>query len=147
MSGNWPPSDLPNLREEHHAVTSPATDDYNCIAWAAGDTVNWWWPDDPRIGYGYWPKNVPRAETILAFLQAYATIGYIQCDDATLELGFEKIALYTLNGIPTHAARQLPDGRWTSKLGPYEDIEHVNLECLQGPCYGRIAVFLKRAIS
>ena len=28
-----------------------------------------------------------------------------------LEAGFQKIVIYVLNGEPTHAARQLPDGR------------------------------------
>jgi hypothetical protein len=147
MSGSWPATDFPALREEHLEVTSDATDDYNCIAWAADDTETWWWPDDPEIGYGYWPPNIPRAETILAFALAYATLGYLSCDDGSMEAGFEKIALYVSDeGIPTHAARQLPDSRWTSKLGPFEDIEHVNLECLQGPCYGKVAAYLKRAI-
>jgi len=147
MSGSWSPSDFPALRDEHHEVTSHSTDDYNCVAWAADDSETWWWPDDPEVGYGYWPPNVPRAETVLAFQLAYATLGYVQCDNASVEVGFEKIALYVLNdGTPTHAARQLPDGRWTSKLGHCEDIEHVNLECLQGPLYGKVSVYLKRPI-
>jgi hypothetical protein len=147
MSGSWRPNEFPNLQEKLHEVTSPSTDDYNCIAWAAGDIENWWWPDDPEIGYGYWPLNVPRAETVLAFLQAYSTLRYVQCNDGLLEVGFEKIALYVLNGIPTHAARQLPNGDWTSKLGPHEDIRHANLECLHGPCYGKVAAFMRRPVA
>jgi len=61
-------------------------------------------------------------------------------------VGFEKIALYSNANESTHAARQLPDGQWTSKLGDFEDIKHVNVECLQGPCYGIAIGYLKRQI-
>lgn len=145
MSGSWPISDFPDLQEEHHEVTSQATREYNCIAWAAGDVENWWWPDE--MGTAYWPANVPREQTILAFVLAYGTIGFVPCDRGSLEVGFEKIALYASAGEPTHAARQLPNGRWTSKLGEFEDIAHVNIECLHGPCYGQVAIYLKRPIS
>ena len=38
---------------------------------------------------------------------------------------------------PTHAARQLESGEWTSKLGKdFEDIPHTTLDALNGPVYG-----------
>ncbi|KYC37161.1 hypothetical protein WA1_46890 [Scytonema hofmannii PCC 7110] len=51
----------------------------------------------------------------------YQTFGYTRCNSFELESGFQKIAIYTkpsgeLDGVPTHVARQLPNGRWTSKL-------------------------------
>jgi hypothetical protein len=46
------------------------------------------------------------------------------------------VALYADGqGVPLHAARQWPDGRWTSKLGAMEDIEHA-LQDLVGSEYG-----------
>ena len=56
-------------------------------------------------------------------------VRYEECQSAALDAGYEKIALYALqndNGVlvPTHAAKQLRDGRWMSKLGGLEDIEH-----------------------
>jgi hypothetical protein len=33
------------------SVTSPADTLTNCIAWAAGDTTQWWWPREPAEGY------------------------------------------------------------------------------------------------
>ena len=33
---------FPNLEAGNYAVTSPSTPEYNCIAWAAGDTETWW---------------------------------------------------------------------------------------------------------
>jgi hypothetical protein len=45
--------------------------------------------------------------------------------------------------VPKHAARQLPNGRWTSKLGVSEDIEHA-LHDLTGLIYGSVALVFKR---
>ncbi len=145
MPGSWPPNDLPNLTDNNHVVTSPYSRRYNCIGWAAGVDIQWWWP----VGRYYWPPNVPREETVEAFVRAYATIGYIECDDGSLEADFEKVAIYAVQeaggGLtPTHAARQLLDGRWTSKLGPCEDIEHASPEDVNGPSYGDVVAYLKR---
>ncbi len=144
MSGSWPPADFPKLQEADREITSESTHEYNCIAWAAGDTDRWWWPDE--MGTAYWPPGAPRQRTMLAFALAYGTLGYVPCDDGGLEVGCEKIVLYQDADGPTHAARQLPDGRWTSKLGNFEDIAHRTPECLEGPCYGRVFQYLKRQI-
>lgn len=69
------------------------------------------------------------------------------CPDAVLEEGYEKVAIYaSRGGEATHAARQLPNGRWTSKCGENIDIEHV-LEGLEGPAYGEVAKILKRELK
>ena len=60
------------------------------------------------------------------------------------------MALYgDAGGAPTHVARQLPSGAWTSKLGDWEDIEHQTLASLEerpgaAPAYGKVARILKR---
>ena len=41
------------------------------------------------------------------------------------------------------AAGRLPSGKWTSKLGSLEDIEH-ELRDLEGRHYGRVQLILKR---
>ncbi len=133
---------FPKLRETGYEITSPETREYNCIAWAADDTANWWWPPQPG-GVSYWPTQVSAACTVGAFSEAFATLGYKECADGRAETGFEKIALYAKGDKPTHAARQLPDGRWTSKLGKLEDVEHT-LEGLSECGYGQVVLFLKR---
>jgi hypothetical protein len=56
----------------------------------------------------------------------------------------EKIAIFAdATGSPTHAARQLTSGRWTSKLGEAEDIEH-ELRAIEGDIYGTVVAILKR---
>jgi hypothetical protein len=47
--------------------------------------------------------------------------------------------------VPTHAARQLRSGAWTSKLGISEDVEH-ELRALEGEIYGVVALILTRPI-
>ncbi|BAZ29430.1 hypothetical protein NIES4074_18760 [Cylindrospermum sp. NIES-4074] len=138
--------DFPNLVTQGYKLTSPDTTDYNCVAWAAEDEQNWWWPDAQNEEY--WPPDIPREETLKAFQQAFQTLGYELCQDDALESGFQKIAIYAnSNKIPTHVARQLPDGKWTSKLGQDEDIEHSNLLGLTGnPGYGEVACIMKRPI-
>ncbi|MCP4372396.1 MAG: hypothetical protein GY797_30465 [Deltaproteobacteria bacterium] len=79
------------------------------------------------------------------YIEACKTLGYSVCEDAENENNFEKIAIYAdSNGKPTHAARQLNSGKWTSKLGSLEDIEHHSLECLELSNYGSVTVILKR---
>ena len=98
------------------------------------------------MGQYFWPAGVPRRLTIEAFVEAYALLGYAKCGDGSLEPGFEKIAIYS-KGLPTHAARQLSDGRWTSKLGQSEDISHDAVETVEGPLYGTVEVYMKRPQS
>ena len=101
------------------------------------------WPD-AAPDY-FWPSNITQQETIEAFTEFYATHGYEMCDDKTLEVGFEKIALYLEDNEVTHAARQLQSGYWSSKLGiALEDIEHDTLEALERPGYGQSRVFMRR---
>lgn len=137
---------FPGLQHSAYQRTSPPTRDYNCIAWAAGDTKRWWWPDDdPDDDSRYWPDGIPREETIAAFLAAFAFLGYVPCEEESAEEGVEKVALFaTAEGEPTHAARQLLVGRWTSKLGELDDIEH-NLHDISGDLYGTVVHVLKRS--
>ncbi len=132
---------FPQLAHTGCRIVSACSREYNCIAWAAGEQDRWWWPDANDIGY--WPADVPREETIDAFIRAYQTLGFASCDDATLEPGSEKVAIYALAGKPIHAARQLSNGRWTSKLGNCEDIEHT-LDGLTGSTYGSVVQIMRR---
>lgn len=138
---------FPSLFANGYAVMSEEDFQYNCIAWAAGDenTQNWWTPFSLGHGY-YWPEGLPKRADLDTFAKLYEICGgYTGCETGELESGFEKIALDVGNdGEVTHAARQIPDGTWTSKLGEWEDINHRAPESLCGPDYGTVAKFLKR---
>jgi hypothetical protein len=136
---------FPGLCGSAYQVTSPPDTGYNCPAWAASDPGRWWWPDTPPKRY--WSAGVLREETLVAFQQAFTSLGYLPCASDELEAGFEKVAVFAdADGFPTHAARQLTTGRWTSKLGELEDIEHA-LRDLEGVEYGKVALVLRRAVS
>lgn len=101
---------FPGLRTSSFRVTSAATREYNCIGWAAGDTARWWWPDPDPDAAAYWPSSAPLKETVDAFVAAFATLGYVTCSGEHVESGFEKVALFVADGVPTHAVRQRPNG-------------------------------------
>jgi hypothetical protein len=141
MSSDEIEAAFPALTARKYEVTSPATFDYNCIAYAAGDEVNWWWPDPMNVAH--WPAKAPREETIEAFVEAFRLLGYeLSPDDAPRD-GFEKVAIFALGQLPTHAARLHRGGYWISKLGVSEDIRH-DLKDLEGDVYGRVVCVLQR---
>lgn len=133
---------FPKLSSGNYRVTSPPDNRYNCIALAAGDTSQWWWPlSDARY---YWPPTISREATIDAFVSVFRSFGYELCDGAEVKGGYEYVALFAdAANVPTHAARQLPGGKWTSKLGEAEHIEH-ELRDLEGDAYGTVVAVLRR---
>ncbi len=134
--------DLPRLTPQNHRVTSPAAVEYNCVAWAAGDTENWWQPGV------YWPVAAPWQEYGIGALAAvFGALGFEACEDDRPEPGFEKVALYGNNLYYTHAARQLPGGKWTSKLGKAEDIEHDTPDVVAGGIYGELVEIMRRPLD
>jgi hypothetical protein len=132
--------EFPRLTADNHRVTSPATEEYNCIAWSAGDTERWWQPGV------YWPVPATTYDREV-LVQAFLARGYEPCPDGGVEEGLEKVALYAAGEFYTHAARQLPSGRWTSKLGRDVDIEHDTPDAVAGGLYGEVFGFMKRAMS
>jgi len=135
---------FPDLPKEGYLRTSDPSIDYNCVAWAAGDDKQWWEPD--RMGLFHWPAGVRREWNTQSLSAVFQAQKYILCADGTHEHGYEKIAIYAKQGVPTHVARQLPGGRWTSKLGPLDDITHT-LDGLAGKEYGQPHRFLRRQLS
>ncbi len=135
---------FPRLKRVQYSLTSAESPAYNCIAWAVGDTRRWWWPD-PRP-FAFWPPSAPLEEELAAFTTAFGTLGYVTCVDGALEAGYEKVAIFAdSQGKPKHAARQLPNGKWSSKLGKHEDISH-SVYGLEGGTYGDVVQYLRRKI-
>jgi hypothetical protein len=132
---------FPNLKAAGYEKRSDATEDYNCFAFAANQTTC---RLDPTGGPDCdWPDNILPTLFISSFLELYRSYGFEVCDNGDLEEGHEKIAIYVNEA--EHAARQLPSGKWTSKIGDDEDIEHNTLQSLEG-YYGKLAKFMKRPI-
>jgi hypothetical protein len=105
-----------------------------------------------------WPVNVPGAfwpipldpldpVSLKEFIKAFEHEGYEVCgENSEFEDGYEKVAIFVdQDGIPTHAARMLPSGIWTSKMGKGEDIDHDTLNVVEGNEYGKAKAFLKKS--
>ena len=137
---------FPNINEENIKITSPIDDSYNCIAFAYGRSDIKYWPDDSDMGDDCeWPNDIKRGNNMDSFINLFESIGYIICDNENFEQGYEKICIYEKDDVPKHAAKQLLNGNWSSKLGDYFDVEHSISALLDGR-YGNISVFMKREI-
>jgi hypothetical protein len=138
---------FPRLAQGSYTITSPYDKRYNCIAYAAGDTGNWWWPLPTDVKEVFWPAGITRAETLAAFHELFASLGFSEWTAEDADSGFEKIALFANDdALPLHSAWQLPSGRWASKLGECEDIEH-ELHDLEGEAYGTVVMLMKRQVA
>lgn len=161
---------FPKLSAAGYEKTSPATGSptkpgsYNCIGWAAGDTWHgFWWPHPT----GYWPRCIKREPTVACFIKTFRLLGYRVCEHSGREFLYHKIALYAIHQSlaprpipesvddfvdwkPTHMARQLWDGTWTSKCGWNEDIKHFTLDALESyrslDAYGSPVLYMRRFV-
>ena len=135
-------SNFPRLAADGYRLTSDPSEEQNCIGHAADRPGEWWDPAEDTI----WPDGVPRDYNVDSLVAVFLTLGYTLCDSGTHEVGYEKVAIYSDDDEYTHAARQLADGSWTSKLGPDDDIVHPTPESLAGGTYGNVVRMLKRPI-
>jgi hypothetical protein len=133
----------PNFRPGvNGAWTSGQSPLYNCIAHSVGSVLTYIWPDaDEQYP---WPPNIDRAETVAAFVEFYCACGFEVCADASPEPEYEKVVIFVLDGAVSHAALQLPDGSWTSKIGDLADIMHRTLDAAGGGLNGKPVQALKR---
>jgi hypothetical protein len=142
----------PGLRTSHLKVTSERDHRYNCVAWAMGDNKYKWMADpiilnDPSaVPYCYWPEGAPREDTLRGWIAMLRLRGFRRCSSAVYEAAYERVAIYGKVDRPMHMALQKSNGRWTSKLGEENDIEH-ELEGLNDSKYGRVLIVLRRKLN
>ena len=134
---------FPGLSTEGYEIVGESSDRYNCIAYAAGDADRWWSYHRRR----YWPDYAVRSDSIESLIEVFAGLGFQQCQDSSLESGYEKVALYEEQGVWTHAALQTSTGRWRSKMGQGPVIEHLNPESLSDGIYGNPTIYMRRSAS
>ena len=148
---------FPGLRD--YSIDAPSTYNYNCAAWAMGDTARWWWPG-AKTGNQFWPEGVYSehsralesfddlfvnnlgATAIEAELDEDGLPKQMKPEDAALENGFVKIALMGFGQRATHLVRQESDGSWSSKLGANPRITHDLFEMEEGQ-YGNVIKIYK----
>ena len=141
-------AEFPKLKESGCTPKSDPDEQYNCIAWAAGEDHRWWEPCEGR----HWPLPATGSwsdYSIDSLAAAYAEFGFVECEEelkkACLhEPGIQKVALFGRSGEFLHAARQLKHGEWTSKLGPDDDIRHSLADGVEGGTFGNLEKVMKR---
>lgn len=138
-NSEWMEEYFPSLKNCDYRIVSEANVEYNCVAWATGDSSRWW-----SYLQGYYWLDANRTEEIASLIEVFVKLGYEACEGTAVEDGYDKIALYSKGQTWTHAARQLPNGRWASKLGVSEDIEHPTLDSLVGDYYGSIYCVMRK---
>ncbi len=139
---------FPLLVEGQYRRTSSQTPDYNCIGFALDDEKHWWQPVNEDWDRGMaWHRDAPDEDELATYIRLFELHEYECCDSPDLEVGFEKVAIYW-GDDGVHVARQKTSGKWESKLGRLEDIEHDTLELLETdgnkPAYGKVEQILKR---
>jgi hypothetical protein len=138
---------FPDLNSDSKFRISSSVDfKYNCIAYALIITDKWVWPLKDKDGI-WWPEELPKNIAINTFIKLFELKSYSVCENGEMEDGFQKIVIYTEEANPnevTHAARQLNDGNWTSKLGSGNDIIHSDPSSIEGEIYGKVSTFMKR---
>lgn len=133
---------FPGLSLTAHSRTSDSSPDYNCLAWAIGETHRWW--ESYNLPGYHWPNGIKGDGSVKSVIKALRLSGFVRCKDGTIEEQFEKLAIYGESGEFMHIARQLADGKWTSKFGKSIDMSHDNAECLCGDEYGAVEAYMRR---
>ena len=149
---------FPDLRRDSKFdITSPETDIYNCIAFAMGF-------EDRRVDYspeieGHWWPPIPVCdEKPSSLVEAFRFMKFIECEDGSIEEGYDKVALYKVKegynqfGIwePehwTHASKIVDVNECHSKMGEMNDIHHRDGDVFAGTIYGEIFQYMKRPIK
>lgn len=129
------------LLGNNFAVVSNSSARYNCIAHSLGIHNRW---IDPQTG--------PAGKRLAPMDRLYAARGYHRAAglDFGRRQGQQKVVVYAVRDASgkitrvTHAALQMPDGTWTSKLGQLPLIRHASPQALAGPEYGvPVAVYVR----
>ena len=131
----------PNLSDTNFELTSEVTSRYNCVAWAVGNDKE---VIDLSLDEDEEPILYPDL-TCLTYIEYFEKEGFELCETPDWEADYEKIALFEKDGKTfEHVARQIQENLWTSKLGEWEDIEHISLEALKSQGYGVPAWYMRR---
>lgn len=136
--------DWPNLKDGTFEKTSDEGIYQNCVGFVVGirrwiDSYSQFWPDDLETG------DTP--EHYAAFFKKH---GFEICADGSLENGTEKLAIYAKGHKYSsqkefkHVAIQQNDGKWKSKMGKLEDIEHPTTKTICCGDYGEAIIFMRR---
>ena len=134
--------EFPLARAGDIVTDSEMTPEYNCVGWALHLKRSVIWPDDDQ--QHQWAPDLPRRPDKDIFCAFFEKMGFSECNDENFEQSREKIAIYSRGNEVLHVARQLRDGRWTSKLGPLADVLHPTALSISDGWFGVLAILMSR---
>lgn len=124
-----------NFIENYQILEGTSSPHYNCISHTLNIKNKWSWPKSVDSD-NYWPiSNI--SETIDAFDEFYEYHGFTKTNMNKIYLGKNKIVLYSIGEIPKHAALQIKDDLYESKMGRGEIIRHDPFD-IENSIYGNI---------
>lgn len=122
-------------------LKSSDTYQYNCIAYAMGMQDRW--IDSEDLPWHWWPP-VKKGQNDSDLVEAFKYFGFEECGmDDSIDIKYDKVALYHNAKGWTHAARVVDDGLYHSKFGASYDGTHSRGEVLQAQ-YGEPFVIMRR---
>lgn len=125
-------------------LKSPASYQYNCIAYAMG--MHDRWIDNADLPWHWWPP-VSKGWRESDLVDAFRYFGFEECGmDDTFDESYDKVALYHNADGWTHAARIVGDGLYHSKFGASYDGTHSRGDVLQAQ-YGEPFAIMRRLKS
>lgn len=133
---------FPNSEKEPILIQSPETSTYNCVAWVLGKMDAWYEPD---LDYD-WIAGLPMENDLATMQKFFEYFAFEGCEKPSLsDFSEEIIALFAKDGIFTHVAKRLENGRWTSKMGNSYDVEH-SLTSISDGLYGEVVLYMRKII-
>jgi hypothetical protein len=128
---------------DYELIQNSETDNFNCISHTLGINTTPSWPTDNDY---YWPTK--RELTKESFDNFYDHHGFEKLSllDISYDKRYNKVALYTKDGIPTHASIQIDDIWWESKIGGLGIIKHDLFE-IEDDVYGEITQIYRKRLK
>lgn len=128
------------LLTDYELIPNSESMEYNCISHTLNINNDISWPFDNN---NYWP--VSRNLTKESFDKFYEFHGFEKMNllDFSYDSKYIKVALYTNKGIPTHAAIQVDEFFWESKIGELGIIKHDLFE-IEDNVYGEVAQIYRK---
>jgi hypothetical protein len=128
------------LLTDYELIPNSESMEYNCISHTLNINNDISWPFDNN---NYWP--VSRDLTKESFDKFYEFHGFEKMNllDFSYDPKYIKVALYTNKGIPTHAAIQVDEFFWESKIGELGIIKHDLFE-IEDNVYGEVTQIYRK---
>lgn len=136
------------LLNDYELINNSESDNYNCISHTLGIKDKWSWSYDKNEIYEYdydhyWPVRCELTKESFDDFYEYHGFEKIKLLDFSYNPKYTKVVLYTNNGVPTHAAIQINEFFWESKIGMFGILRHDLFE-IENDVYGEVTQIYRK---